>query len=347
MNEAKHMTANDTTKSQTTESDSDSTSSPHRWAGMMLFIAAGYLLVAVLPLVVPNWWFADLLANLRVQLVIAAGLLLLGLFMTRCWKTVFPLIVLTLYHVSWFVNPTLVSAMDANSSTAITVMAANVFTGNQQFELIERQFRDSDCDVVVVSELSFELVQYFRRGFTKDYPYHLEAPADRGNFGIGIYSRAPLENASIEYLLNDSIPTVFADVRVNGNSFHIVGVHTLPPMGMQMFEHRNRHLQLVADHVRKRQKANAEQAVIVMGDLNLTPWSPIFQRFLNSGHLRQAVDGNMLQPTWYHWPIFPFGLVLDHVLLSDKLVCGSRTIGKFAGSDHRFVTVEVGLSSAD
>ena len=316
-----------------------------RWSAIVLSITVGYLLLALLPLLWPGWWFADLLANLRIQLVIAAVVLALGLLLNGCWKTFLLLVLLTAYHVSWFVMPTAVSRTDATLPGTITVMAANVFTNNQNYDQIERQFRDSECDIVAVSELSFGLAKHLQDSFVTDYPHFIEFPADRGNFGIGMYSRLPLDNASIEFLTDDSIPTVIGDVQAGEKTFHIVGVHTLPPIGRQNFEHRNRHLDLIAKHVKQQKEQAADTAVIVMGDFNLTPWSPVFTTFLNDSQLNQTTAGGPFQPTWYRWPAFPFGLVLDHVLLSDQLVCVSRTIGDSVGSDHRFVTVNVGWDS--
>lgn len=342
MTEAPHITANHVVDSSTAK-----TSRSQRWSRIFLIVTACYFFVALLPVILPSWWFADLLANLRVQLVIAAVPLLIGLFLSHCRKTLFLLIMLTIYHVSWFVSPARTSTINATLPTAVTVMAANVFTGNQKYDEIERQFRDSNCDVIVVSELSFGLAKHLGDSFVTDYPHFVEFPADRGNFGIGMYSRLSLTNASVEFLTGDSIPTVIADVHANDRTFHIVGVHTLPPVGKRAFEHRNRHLKLIADHVRKQKTDNADSAVVVMGDLNLTPWSPFFATFLSDARLSQATQGGQLQPTWYRWQAFPFGLVLDHVLLSDELQCVSRTVGEPAGSDHRFVTVEVGLNRWD
>ena len=330
-------------------SETRSEPSPHLQFLSRFFqlIALGYLCVALLPVILPSWWLADLLANLRVQLVIAAAPVLLGLSIGRSWKIALCLIALSVYHSSWLVNPSFATSVDTTAAKTITVMAANVWTGNQKYEVIERQIQDSKCDVVMISELSFGLANFLSEGFTKDFPYHVKLPADRGNFGIGMYSRFPLENASVQFLTDDSVPTVFADVQVKERKFHLVGIHTLPPMGKRMFGHRNRHLQLIADHVRKLNTDDTDHGIIVLGDFNLTPWSPVFTTFLNDALLDQAVGSSRLQPTWYRWPLFPFGLVLDHVLLSKNLACVSHKIGEAAGSDHRFVTVAVGLNSVD
>ncbi len=72
--------------------------------------------------------------------------------------------------------------------------------------------------------------------------------------------------------------------------------------------------------------------VILVGDLNLTPWSPHLATFEQASHLRRAVTGWNLTPTWYRFPAFPFGLVLDHALISEHLICNRHQVGSDMGS---------------
>ena len=83
--------------------------------------------------------------------------------------------------------------------------------------------------------------------------------------------------------------------------------------------------------------------MIVLGDLNLTPWSPLFSDLEASTELTRARHGYGLAPTWYaKVGTFTMGLVLDHCLISDELECVSHRVGADIGSDHRAVIV--GLS---
>lgn len=83
--------------------------------------------------------------------------------------------------------------------------------------------------------------------------------------------------------------------------------------------------------------------MIVLGDLNLTPWSPLFSDLEASTELTRAGRGYGLTPTWYaKVGTFAMGLVLDHCLISDELQCVSHRVGADTGSDHRAVIV--GLS---
>jgi endonuclease/exonuclease/phosphatase (EEP) superfamily protein YafD len=112
-------------------------------------------------------------------------------------------------------------------------------------------------------------------------------------------------------------------------------------MTPQTFAHRNLHLQKLSEKIRNEQQHPAPQPVIVVGDFNLTPWSPIFADFERSSGLHNAADGFGFTPTWYRFDGFPFGLVLDHVLVSGDMQCAAYDVGPDIRSDHRSVTVQL------
>ena len=162
-------------------------------------------------------------------------------------------------------------------------------------------------------------------------------PDDNGNFGIGLVSRIPLNEARIVRFGNPALPAVDVLVTANNQRVRLLGIHTLPPMGSRNFDHRNRFLEQVATTVRDYRNREPDTPVVVVGDLNLTPWSPFFHAFCNNAALKPFI-GSAWEPTWYRFQTHPFGLVLDHVLTTDDLRCIARTVGDDVGSDHRFVT---------
>ena len=79
--------------------------------------------------------------------------------------------------------------------------------------------------------------------------------------------------------------------------------------------------------------------MLVVGDLNLTPWSPIFSGFEAACGLRRAVSNRGgFTPIWYaqmdqsRWAL---GLAGDHALSSVSLNCVSYHAEGQVGSDHR------------
>ena len=161
---------------------------------------------------------------------------------------------------------------------------------------------------------------------------------DGGNFGIGLYSRHQIVESTV-FTLNTEIESIDATISAHDKEYRIFATHPVPPMGSRGYRSRNDHLKQLAMLVRETEPDISEKRIIVVGDLNLTPWSPHFAAFEQASGLRRASDGFSITPTWYRYPLFPFGLVLDHALISSGLSCVDHVIGPDIGSDHRSVTV--------
>jgi endonuclease/exonuclease/phosphatase family metal-dependent hydrolase len=88
--------------------------------------------------------------------------------------------------------------------------------------------------------------------------------------------------------------------------------------------------------------------VVVLGDLNVTQFSPRWDELLEDGKLSDTRRGRGLMGSWrvqipkLGWkPPLP-RRPLDHVLLGDDLVVVDRRLGPDLGSDHLPVVADVG-----
>ena len=43
--------------------------------------------------------------------------------------------------------------------------------------------------------------------------------------------------------------------------------------------------------------------VVLLGDLNLTPWSPLFLELQSRSGLVRGISDFSLEPTWYRFPV--------------------------------------------
>jgi endonuclease/exonuclease/phosphatase (EEP) superfamily protein YafD len=82
--------------------------------------------------------------------------------------------------------------------------------------------------------------------------------------------------------------------------------------------------------------------VLVLADLNATPWQPQFRRLV-SGRLHDAADvlGRGLRPTWPSWTPLPL-LPADHALVAGAGVTGLDLL-PVQGSDHRALCVALAV----
>jgi endonuclease/exonuclease/phosphatase (EEP) superfamily protein YafD len=90
-------------------------------------------------------------------------------------------------------------------------------------------------------------------------------------------------------------------------------------------------------------KAVSTGRVVVLGDLNLTPWSATFHRFVREAGLSDNPRERGLVATWLsRFPLF--GLALDHVLAGHGVEIVQSRVGRDVGSDHFAVTAHLALS---
>lgn len=284
-------------------------------------------------------WIADLCANLRNQQVIALAALILIVIAVRRWKWLTIAAVLMAVHLPWYASA-IIGGSAAGKPAEMTVMVVNVFTDNRRFHLIEATISEASPDAFVVLELGSPLARALDEEFESTYPHRITIPQDGGNFGIGLYSRHPLSQVERFALNIPSIETIAATVSTDDKAYRIVATHPLPPVGTSGFEDRNEHLRRLAVYITQFRSEHPEIPTIVMGDLNLTPWSPLFRDLETSTRLTRAGRGYGVTPTWYaQGESFPMGLVVDHCLISDDLQCVSHSVGADIGSDHRAVFV--------
>lgn len=302
--------------------------------GLLGVIAAGSVLATALAAAASLDWVLDLFAHFRVQylgvqIVLAIVLVLRG---SRRLAAVLALAALVNgYFVLPYAVPSAAAAGGRPPARAgeadgfavpFTLVTVNVAARNDEYERLFATIARERPDVVVVEELTPRWAERFRG--LDGYPYRVARPLS-GPFGIAVFSRWPLESAEIVEL--GATPAVTARVDGPGGPFRLIGVHLLPPRSRTWSEARNAQLEAIAARL------VANEPVVVLGDFNLTPYSPHFRGWLARSGLRDSAAGRGLGFTW---PTFMplLGIPIDHCLVGPGLtVTERRRLPKF-GSDH-------------
>ncbi|QDV82025.1 endonuclease/exonuclease/phosphatase family protein [Stieleria magnilauensis] len=296
------------------------------------------LLVTAATLFARWFWVSDLLANLRTQQLIAIAVVIALSAIVRQSRLVWIAAVCFMVHFAamfaqWIPDPMPAAGVEPS----LRVMTMNVLTSNRSYQRVLDEIREVDPDVVAILELNRGLDDFLTDQLSPRYPHAVTRPQDHGNFGIGVYSKLQFARSEA-FELNENIKSI----EVECLGCRLIATHPLPPMGAGRFRSRNEHLQLLAERIQRTQKRAPEQPIVVMGDLNVTPWSPHFGAFGRRSGLRRAKQGLAVTPTWYAGgSSFPMGLVLDHILISRSLECASYRVGPHIGSDHRSVSVDL------
>ena len=155
--------------------------------------------------------------------------------------------------------------------------------------------------------------------------------------GIAIYSKLPLANVSVKFWgYRKVVRTLVADVTLEERVVSLVATHLFSPRNGTRFEWRNRHLEEIGDWA-----IQSKNPVLVVGDLNMTVWSPHYKRFAQKTGLRNGRAGFGILPTWRS-NRFPFvSLPIDHCLVSPEIKVVKIRTGGNMGSAHLPVIADV------
>lgn len=168
-------------------------------------------------------------------------------------------------------------------------------------------------------------------------------PADLSDWTPGIYGqvffcRFPVR--SLERVHDGWRGGGLFDVHVdaNGHDLHVVCGQPIRPGGGGYTAGRDQALARMAT------LAASHPNTVLLGDLNTTSFSPVFQALLDDGDLRDSRAGIGWQPSFSPLDRLPFSfplLAIDHVLLGDELVAIDRQVTETIGSDHWPVIADI------
>ncbi|MEM9692757.1 MAG: endonuclease/exonuclease/phosphatase family protein [Myxococcota bacterium] len=287
--------------------------------------------------VVAGWgarwhWALELTTHLQLHLALASiGLLIAATIQRRSHAAGGALLCLA-------VSGTPVARLETGGGAEVTegpslrLVGFNVHTDNPDPAALRQFVDEAAANVVFLYEVSPSLLRELERLAPAKTVVVAKPRLD--NFGIAAITTGPAEARLIE----SGTPGIrFAEVRLErgGRSWSLLGVHPLPPLGAEMSRRRNRSLKRIADWV-----SQQRGPYVVIGDLNLTPFSPHFDDLLAAG-LRNSQRGFGYAGTWPADLPSLLRIPIDHALVGDGVVVVDRRVGPSLGSDHLALAIEV------
>ena len=306
-----------------------------------LFATIILTILTLLPIWRCEAWWVRSLDFPRLQLFVISLLLLLmelvllDLSHPSTWVLLILALLCFVYHAWWIVPYTRLfpvevkSAIDMDRQLIIRIMTANVLTPNRNAKGLIELVRENGPDIIVTLE-SDEWWQARLDILEPDYPYTIKCPLDN-LYGMHVYSRLPLTDSQIDYLVESDIPSMHTLVSLpSGHTIRTHFLHPAPPSPTENDESSERDAELI---IVAKSVAETDAAVIVTGDLNDVAWSETTRLFRKiSGLLDPRIGRGMFNTFhadfWFiRWP-------LDHLFHSNHFTLSSiRRLPGF-GSDH-------------
>lgn len=281
---------------------------------------------------ISEWnWILDLFTNFRVYYLIA----ILPFIVIFIWRKNYIYLLLSLVLLAinlYYIYPLYISSKQSPNHR-IQILYSNLSIHNKNSGTLLEYIRQIDPPIVAVSELN-ESHNNVLKPISQTYPYQLILPRE-DQFGIGLYSKIPLEFSEIIFLGNPYFPSIHVTIKVQSSEIHILVVHPPPPVSHEFAYYRNLHYKELSQLAQK-----LKSKIILVGDMNSTIWSPHFQNLFLS-NIFKPTNGFGLQTSWNEDTSI-IKLPIDHCIVSQDLHIIKFQKGKNIGSDHTPILCEIG-----
>ena len=286
-------------------------------------------------------WLLELCSHFLVQYAIALAIAAVYFLLRRRWRWL-AIAILVIAFSAWRLLPYTPAAAAAATATAgdhhLRIMTINVHASSERYDLVRSEIERLDPDVVFLPENTDRWAAGLAP-LRARYPYVVDGQSS-SVFSLFLFSRVPLSDPAIVNLPEpDGFPAIVTRVCPAGaepTCLLVVGVHPPPPISERIAAKRYAALQALPSLIAGR----GADRIVLLGDFNCTPWSPLFRDLLAATGLRDSARGFDLLPTWAsRW--LPFGLKIDHILVSKTIGVADHQVGDDVGSDHFPVVVDI------
>ncbi len=223
----------------------------------------------------------------------------------------------------------------------LDILVCNVYQHNRNYQKLIDLVKEENPSVLFFLETDEEW-QNALKTVTDDYEYKIEVPL-ANTYGLLFYSHFPVKNYEINYLIDDDIPSIVADLEYNHQIVRLFGIHPTPPVPQENPESTERDAEILL--VGEKAEAFGKPA-IVFGDLNDVAWSRTTKLFLKSSGMLDPRRGRGMFNTfhakyWFlRWP-------LDHFFVSPHFRLVDMKVMKSVDSDHFPIWISLVIRNED
>lgn len=319
---------------------------------LTLILCALSIIATGLPLIDSALWWIRIFDFPRIQIATftLVSLILAAVYVDFKWKykatLLLVLAVALVYQLQIVVKYTPLYEVQVKNSenpaaeNSFSILVVNVRMENEDKERFHALVERLDADILLINEPDMKWAASIAK-LDDDYPHAIKYPLDN-TYGMMLLSKLPLSDEAINFLVKDSIPSIFAKIRLrSGTLIDFYGVHPEPPKpGTDTYE-RDTELLIIGKEIKK-----TDNPTVVAGDLNDVGWSATSRLFRKYSGLGDPREGRGLYNT-YNANVPLFRYPLDHIFYSEEF--GLIRLEKLEGigSDHFPILIELNYHPED
>lgn len=217
---------------------------------------------------------------------------------------------------------------EAAAGKPIKILQTNVLYLNTKPAALQALIAQEKPDIIFVMETNSAFARALN-AMKADYPYQHIMPVNQWADGLALISKEPLANFQVLNLKNAAMPGYAFSIRQGKEKIEFIALHTMNPLhGVDIRD-------ASFTGVEQRYQKGIPQNLVVLGDLNASPWCPALQKFTRAlPGMRNARAGRGLFLSWpTFFPVF-MRIPIDHTLISDNIAVTDYRLGPDIGSDH-------------
>lgn len=286
-------------------------------------------------------WF-ELVSNFRMQLLLFGLIALATAALVRSTRLAGAAALVVAVQGFFLFGYWTPNADPVASAPTGQVLQYNIYFGNTNYDEIAATINESGADVVAIQELTDTQWSELETRLVA-HPHQVVVPVsdEIGELGGGmaLLSRTPLTEIAVDSPVNTrERPILAIETTVAERPVTVIGLHPhASRFSSTKVDTRDAQLDAVVATAR-----DAAGPVIVMTDMNITPFSSDYKRFLSDTGWR---DPHRVAGWNATWPAFagPLGTPIDHVFVSNDVALHDYATGDGRGSDHRTLTATVSI----
>lgn len=330
---------------------------------LLVFIAFITLALSAITYWGRDFWVGELLSNCRHLLLVPTVLCGLYFLMRGQWLWIFltgtclimnGLPMLPFFGISEF-TPTSSSTWESSSPTppseettathsskkpevSASMLIANIYQFNHSYTKITDQILQADVDLVALVEVTQATRQMLSANaeLKKRFPYQHYSYSTTAF----LLSRTPLFNTKDIDANGYYLKSVLLQANTHIGEHELAVWITHPPHSTNRLNFLKKQ-----DFLDFFKGYPLPDKLLLVGDMNMTPWSNHFQDFMTITQLKNASAGFGYKPTWPVKRDFPPLFPIDHAFFKGPITITDWTAGEPLGSDHLPIRLTFNLHS--
>ncbi len=229
-------------------------------------------------------------------------------------------------------------SMMLRDAKPVRLLWANLQRQPRALETVLDEADAEEIDIVALTEVP---VTFDFETLREDWPC-IDAPASRSSLAVVFLAKTPCE-AAVDLGPEPGALRSLA-LAVDEQTLTVIATHPTAPFTPTHMARRDAVIEAARAAV-----DNAQEPLVLVGDFNATPWSPIM-RNVRATDLELVDCSALYQPTWSPFASRPIGeylgLPIDFAYVGKDTVAGCR-LGGPMGSDHLPLILDLVLPTVD